>query len=94
MQSFRHRVVQFAVLWALFTFLVLTYLIPAYPSTVLGWAWLLGLSVPYCAVVGVAGNAAQRAWPITGIGRFATLGVAASVIVLSTWGYFRVATIL
>ena len=94
MHSLRSQLGQFAVLWAVFTLLVVTYLIPAYPSTALGWAWLLGLSVPYCAVVGVSGHALKRAWPVTGLGRFAALVVAVLAIVLSTWGYFTIAGLI
>jgi len=94
MHPSRSTLGQFVVLWAFFTFLVVTYVIPAYPSTALGWVWLLGLSVPYCAVVGVSGHALRRAWPVTGLAGFAILVVAVLAIVLSTWGYFRMAGVL
>jgi hypothetical protein len=66
--------------------IMLVYVLPSTPKTIVGWAWLFVLSLPYSFAVGIAGHLILRYRSSNKILQFSAVALACVAIVLLTAG--------
>jgi hypothetical protein len=74
--------------------LMATYLLPSYPTTMSGWLWFLGASLPYAIVLGISASVLRRAIPPRDLRSVAAACIATAVLVASTVGFLFVAGVI
>jgi len=89
MSSLRHRVKQVALIYVGAVLLTVMYLLPTFPKSVGGWLWLLVLSAPYVALLGLAASLMRRSIPIRNWINIASIVGALAVMSVATYAYMR-----
>jgi hypothetical protein len=94
MQSVTAFAIRYMLLSLGATLLLVVYALPSLPSSLSGWLWVIGLSLPFTFLVGLVGDVVLRYQPPETWRRITAVFGATVIIVISTAGFFYFAGVL